>query len=88
MSCCSSYGTPEGVSDLCYHCKAKFHSLVGDMTSPLPSAGGRLPNQVGGNRDMEDDLCSMNNMDPCSTDLLDTLCTSLLCTGRINASTC
>jgi hypothetical protein len=82
MYCCSSYGAPEGVSDLCYHCKAKVHNLVGDMRSPLPSDGDRLPNQAGGNMDNEDHLCNMNGMDPC-TDLSDTLYTS-----RINASTC
>lgn len=84
MSYCSSYGTPEGVSDLCYHYKAEVHGLVVDMTSSSPSVGGLLPSQVVGNTDKEDDLCSMNSMDPC-TDLLDTLFTSLY-TTRINAS--
>jgi hypothetical protein len=76
MCCGSSYGTPEGVSDLCYHCKETVHSLVVDMTSSLPYVGDLLPRQVAGNMDKEDDLCSMNSMDPCTV-LLDTLFTSL-----------
>lgn len=71
MCGCSSYGTLEGLSDSCYHCTAKGHTVV-DMKSLLQaSAGVQLPSLEGDNMDKEHDACSMRSMDPCS-DLLDT----------------